>query len=369
MFAMFPHLKCPQTAHARPAYPDETSRLVDHVALRADGLKTLQVHWLGGEPLMARRQLVELSGRFLEVSRAHSVLYFANITTNGYLLTGPVSEELLGVGITHAQVCLDGTPSTHDRMRPLASGRGTFWQILQNVEESSQILDVTVRVNVDANNFDTTDELLDLLASRGLQDRITIYAGQLVKVDDDAPIPTPSATYPSPCFTGPEFASREVAFLRNAAHKGFNRPALPGPIATPCTAVREDEFVVGSDGELYKCWENVGNKRKTVGSILDGQGLGTAKPIKEWSGYSPFEDGECLECIALPSCMGGCLHHYNDPRLRHSRCSTFRDNHLAQVELFAWRTLGRVVPETASASAAETNQVRLPHRTLPIFER
>ncbi len=314
--------------------PDVEEAILRSVSYRAHGLKTLQIHWLGGEPLMAKRQLLSLSGRLKEIAHEAGILYFANVTTNGFLLNLDTARSLKKAGITHAQVCLDGPPETHDVKRPHVSGNGTFSQIINNLERVVDVLDVTIRMNVDAENYDRASELFELLVEHGLNEKVMIYAGQLVKVDDGAPIPTPSATYPSTCFSGPEFARVEAEFIRQAAAYGFNRPALPGPIATPCTAVRDDEFVVGSAGELYKCWENVGNPTRVVGTIFDLRSI----DARDWAWYSPFNDEECVACVALPSCMGGCLHHLKDKNLRDSRCSTFRENHIEQIDAFISQT-------------------------------
>lgn len=312
--------------------------LVELVANRLASLKSLNIHWLGGEPLLAKRQLLRLSRDLSGACKAQGVRYSANVTTNGYLLTRKTASELAEVGITHAQVCLDGPQPVHDRMRPQANGKGSFDRILSNICEVHDVLDLTVRVNADASNFAELGELLEVLSREGLAGKITIYLGQLVKVNDGAQ--QPSATYIPRCFSGPEFAGKEIEFLSLAARLGFNGPALPGPITTPCTAVRPDEFVMGSEGELYKCWENVGNRNEIVGHISDLSPV--QKASAKWLGFDPTIDEECSGCIALPNCMGGCRHHQLDPDLYESRCSTFRHTHAEQLSLFARQSLGNL---------------------------
>ena len=99
-----------------------------------------------------------------------------------------------------------------------------------------------------------------------------------------------------------------------------------------CTAVRENELVIGSDGELYKCVESVGNPNEVIGTIFDYADLNGR--LRKWLAYDPFSDEECLSCIALPVCMGGCAHHAMDPRLSANRCDTFRWNYREQVQRF-----------------------------------
>ena len=237
---------------------DETERLLLEVLdEQLPTLKTFYVTWYGGEPLLGQDRLDRLSVAFLERTAAAGVDYVASIVTNGYLLTPETAERLSELGVRSAQITLDGPPETHNRMRPLVSGRPTFDVILDNIERSADLLPIVVRVNLDTSNLAEADRLLDLLAERGLGGRVTVYPGRIIPIDDGAG--APSETYAPPCFTMPEFARIERTFLARARELGLAESALPQPVGSPCTAVRANELVVGARGELYKCWDSVGN--------------------------------------------------------------------------------------------------------------
>ena len=116
------------------------------------------------------------------------------------------------------------------------------------------------------------------------------------------------------------------------AHYGFSRRLLPTPLGTPCTAVRANELVVGSKGELYKCWDSVGNHLETIGHIRDYHNPNGR--LHKWLKYDPFADFECRSCLAMPVCMGGCAQHAMDPLQHENRCSTFRHTYREQVLAF-----------------------------------
>jgi uncharacterized protein len=156
---------------------------------------------------------------------------------------------------------------------------------------------------------------------------MTMYPGQIVGVNDGSG--SPSSSYGTRCMTNPEFAHAERDFVALAVRYGFAQPGLPQPSGAPCTAVRANELVVGSTGELYKCWDSVGNNLDVIGNIRDYKTSNGR--LQKWLKYDPFADAECRSCIAPPVCMGGCAHHGMDLLQHDNRCGTFRRTYAEQV--------------------------------------
>ncbi len=282
-------------------------------------IRSFHVTWYGGEPLVGKRPLLELSDSFIERCRTADVIYESSIVTNGYLLDESTCLELRDRRIGSAQVSLDGPPDIHDKMRPLANGKGTFWKIVENLQHAINYFDITIRVNLDRSNADRVEELFQILDNVGLSRRVSIYPGHLT-VDTKNDLLMPSK-HGSCGMNRIDFSAEELKFMTLARRYGFESPALPMQISAPCTAVRANELVIGSDGELYKCWESPGNKSESIGNIRDYHSLNSR--LQKWLKYDPFNDPECKSCLALPVCMGGCAQqalngHYEN------RCSTFR---------------------------------------------
>jgi uncharacterized protein len=310
-----------------PEVQDAVLALLDDQLPR---IRTFHATWFGGEPLVGKKPLLALSDAFIDRCDGAGVAYSADITTNGFLLDRDTCAALRDRRVSHAQVGLDGPPEIHDRMRPLAGGGSSFRGIVRNLHHAVEYLQVAIRINVDAGNMDHTEALLRILADEGLAGKLSAYVGQIVGVAENPQ--APSATYRSPCLTSPGFARVELAFKRLAAGYGFGQPTLPRPTGAPCTAVRANELVVGSGGELYKCWDSVGTAREVIGHIRDYRDLNGR--LARWLRYDPFADAECRGCIALPVCMGGCAHHAMDLLQRENRCGTFRTTYREQVRDF-----------------------------------
>jgi len=290
-------------------------------------IKSFEVGWFGGEPLVGKAPLLALSDAFIERCDRAGVAYTASITTNGYLLDEQTCAELRERRLGFAQVSLDGPPEIHDRMRPLAGGKSSFWGIVNNLRHAVNYFPITVRMNVDAENIDHAEELLQILAAEGLSGKLRVYPGLIIGINDNPY--APSSSYSARCLTNPEYAKRQLEFTELAARYGLEGYTLPPPTGAPCTAVRANELVVGSEGELYKCWDSVGNRLDVIGNIRDYKN--TNGRMQRWLKYDPFADAECRSCIALPVCMGGCAHHAMDLLQYENRCGTFRHTYREQV--------------------------------------
>ena len=321
---------CPYCFQVKPRaiLDDETvGLLVEVLEEQLPNLREFHVTWFGGEPLLATDRIDELSGAFIERCDAAGVAYSASIVTNGYLLTPGVAQRLHEARVGDAQITLDGPAETHDLMRPLRNGKGTFDVILDNVVACADLIPISIRVNLDTANSGKYERLLDQLVERGLAGRIGVYPGRIVAYDEG--IGAPSETYRAACFTLPAFAEIEREFLAAARQRGLASTTLPGPVRTPCTATNVNDLVVGASGELYKCWDSVGNEHEVIGHLRSWHDQNDR--VLKWLRYDPFADEGCRSCIALPTCMGGCAHNQmTDPG--DSKCSTFRLTHRRQVE-------------------------------------
>ena len=76
-----------------------------------------------------------------------------------------------------------------------------------------------------------------------------------------------------------------------------------------CVAGMHQGFVLGPEGELYKCWDDVGRPTQVVGNI-HGEDIITHPVLRAQYalGIDPYRDPECLACPVLPICGGGCPH-------------------------------------------------------------
>lgn len=73
-----------------------------------------------------------------------------------------------------------------------------------------------------------------------------------------------------------------------------------------CVATCSTAYVVGPLGELYKCWNDMGNEEMIVGNIASEE-LIRPDLYNQYMVEGPWiSDDDCKKCFFLPICSGGC---------------------------------------------------------------
>ncbi len=257
------------------------------------------VTWYGGEPLLAKPAIERLSRAFLALCAERGARYDARIITNGYLLDETAARWLKDLGVTGAQVTLDGPPDVHDRRRPLASGGGSFAAIVDNLQQAADVLEITIRANIDDGNRADVGELLDRLVELGLGHRVSFYAGQTT------PLGSTCADGANDCLQPEAFSLVTLESSLDLTRRGLLDAVRPRAANGPCGAVRGNSFVVSPDGGLSTCWEEVGDPARYTAHLLEPQSEQMERNRRSWAAFDPF-DLECRDCRVLPICMSWC---------------------------------------------------------------
>lgn len=288
--------------------------IIKRVESEAKKKNNISITWYGGEPLLAKDIISEMAKQMIDITKKYDVKYYSNIVTNGYL----VDDNILGIlkksMVTGAQITLDGPPEIHNSRRKLHSGVGTFEKIISGIKllEKNGI-NVHIRVNVDRTNVNALEELLKILVQNGLQ-KCGISLGH---VKDYTKVCSGVAHN---CLNNQEYAEETLKHQKILLKYGFKAddyPFYPGVKANYCCSDTLNSYVVGPNGDLYKCWNDVGNSERAVGNIKE--------PIKKYNKmyldyllWSPFDHKECIDCNLLPLCMGGCV--YNGLQMGKPEC-------------------------------------------------
>lgn len=258
----------------------------------------LGLTWYGGEPLLYFDKIKNLNAKIESLGKDYSSF----IVTNGYLLTPEVIAQLDNLKITNMQITLDGKKETHDSRRYLIGGGPTFDKIIGNIDNlmaSDWKGILRIRVNVDPSNRQEYAYVHNFIRERypqHFEKRVTVYPGF---VHSEAVNPDTS------CF----FDSNDKGkFLADVYQEyGINAlSAFPYMVMGGCTMTKRNAYVVGPEGELYKCWDDVGNPDFEIGSIDSFLNWNMPLVAESMIGASFLEDEACQECFYFPICDGGC---------------------------------------------------------------
>ena len=305
---------------------ETAARVAEWTEQRLDAVApgTLALTFFGGEPLLNLPVVYYLAERLSQSCRDRGVRLLINVITNGLLLTPEVVDRLVPCGLNGVKVTLDGDRDTHNRMRPLRGGQGTFDRIIHNIRQVADRCRVSIGGNFDETSVDSYPALLDFLREQS-------FADKLAKVAFKPIIREPKPQQPKGLIpltaVGPEgkplngacmtsagtgattacdtchFLDEKVSFLREETiARGF--ATVDGVHMGPCEIHRRHAHTIGPDGSLYACPGFAGDATESTGHI-DGRleerrerAAARFEKIAAWK--------ECDDCAFIPVCAGGC---------------------------------------------------------------
>lgn len=260
-------------------------------------LRRLNVTWYGGEPLIKFDSICRLSKAFLSLG----VEYSAKMVTNGYLLTPDKADMMADIAMANLQITLDGPEPVHDARRPLLGDQPTYRTIMENLKYLLKVnptIYIDIRTNIDRRNMQQYADFYDSFKKEINDARVNLYPGFV------------SDLLSSECVS-PEHNISEGGYKAQFALDLFDRYGIEIKSFLPkfrrhsCVATKYFAFVIGPEGEIYKCWRMVGNSKQVLGNVCDG--------VKNMVGFSDYitgadytRDPKCLNCEFIALCGGGC---------------------------------------------------------------
>jgi len=288
---------------------ETADQAVDLLVSGAEPGARLNLAFLGGEPLVNRPVLQEVTRRAAALAQSRGVTLGFSITTNGTMLTEADAQffEEFGFAVT---VSLDGPAEVHDKLRPYKSGRGSFDRVMANVRPLLALqrrMQVAARVTVTPKNL-ALRETLDQFLSEGFHsvgfspllrspnggdemeaDMLETMLGEMIDCGRE---------YERRTLAGQRYAFANMANAMKEIERGTHRPY-------PCGA-GAGYLGVSADGDLAACHRFVGDDDGAMGSLDDGV---DRRRRADWLAERHVHRQEpCRSCWARYLCGGGCHH-------------------------------------------------------------
>ncbi len=276
------------------------SDLIQFIASR-ERVKELNITWYGGEPLLAFERIKKIRKELQQDGLPD--IKSEGLITNGYLLTKEVCEYFKSTPLTNIQVTFDGNETSHNKTRCLkGSGEPTFHKIYENLLNAAMILPnvhISARINIDKSNIkDFADMKRKIENDFSDFPNVVVYFGLIRRDTEDGCSLCRSSIKPSDL--------NELAAKLN--HYGLKDKVLPKIQPKGCMMQSSNHYIIGPEGEIYKCWNDVTHKDRVIGHIKDNS-IANRTRLMRYLLHTSGQNQECQKCNVYPICDGGCGHY------------------------------------------------------------
>ena len=256
---------------------------------------TLKLRWFGGEPLFNSQAIDIICADF----EAAGVEFSSAMVSNGLLFDEKlIKNAVSNWHLNHVQITLDGTEDVYNARKAFVNAGcdSPFKKVLGNIELLlSAGVNVAIRLNVDADNFEDLCSLAKLLSKRfGINKHLHVYS-HLIFQDldngqvDGAPDNSLAALYEK---------QLEFTKLLQELHLYKAHPVSEQMKINRCMADDDSSIVIMPDGRLHKCEHIVDNE--FIGSIDNG--ITAQNEVAAWKERYKAEK-ICEDCAVYPECL------------------------------------------------------------------
>ncbi len=278
-------------------------KLVNFVKNNIHKYAGFNVSWFGGEPLLAKKEIENLSKQFMQICSFYKKPYRAMMTTNGYFLDESTFQKLLSLHINRFQITIDGIPLLHDNQRITITGEGTYNRILQNLKAIKNLrtrnFSILLRTNFTRELFSHIGEYLNNISALCENDkRFSVFCYKVGKWSASISPDIESILV--------DDVSGGMKKIYNEILKSEKQVTLDSDFLEPgsglCYGGRKNHFVVSSDGTIHKCTINFEDPMSIVGNLFDDR----IELNNQYYHYiaNPSKCPRYYSCFFAPVCTG-----------------------------------------------------------------
>lgn len=291
-------------------------RALDYLLANSGTRSHCEVDFFGGEPLMNYQVIKELIAYGKEAAQRVGKTINFTLTTNGVLLNNEVADYLVQEKVS-VVLSLDGRQVVNDRMRPYASGKGSYAQILPNIlnfikkrPESSRYAVGSyyyVRGTYTRYNTDFYQDVLHMV-DQGIK-RVSVEP-VVASAETDYAFREEDLTGIMESYD--ILGEKVLEYSRKGKEFSFfhfNAGLDEGPClikrVSGCGAGHE-YIAISPEGDIYPCHQFVGQEQYKLGSLHDTEVQLKEEIVDDFRKANIYSKQECLTCWARYSCSGGC---------------------------------------------------------------
>lgn len=269
-----------------------------------DGLKTLDLGFFGGEPLMKSKQIVlPLLNNIQKLCTAHNKKLNIHFTTNGVLMSKTFINSLFDiVRSADFQVAFDGDKNLHDNTKFLHNHNGTYNIVLKNINYAMHRgFKFNVRCNYTNENIESFINLVnDICSLPHFNKNLIRFSLQRVW----------QSTYNT------ESEKKVNSLGEYIIEHGIKTNIATKHVPDFCYADYVNSLVINYNGNIYKCTARDFNEENRIGVLnTDGKIKYNITKAKFYSQIHFFY--ECDTCNLLPLCRICVQARYDNHKSKH----------------------------------------------------
>lgn len=260
------------------------------ITKRSNTLETLEISWFGGEPLLAKDVILDISKHANDLAQTSSTFIFqSNITTNGFFLSLETFQQLIECGVSFFQITLDGDKDLHDETANTQCF-DRIWSNLVAFRDSDLNGTIELRVHYSPETWLQLKPLINKINQTfASDDRFSVYFKSIEhygsKNDQSIGIFKIESSRDIKRFLESQLASESLIYKVPYAENFI------------CYAAKATSFGIRADGRLVKCTVALNEPRNHVGEIRpDGTLVINEERTRKWIEGLFTGEKQMLEC-------------------------------------------------------------------------
>jgi len=274
----------------------------------------IHIAWYGGEPLLELDRVLEITEYCRSIAKDNKITFSSEMISNCVLLTEDVANKLINAGVGRIQVTLDGDKNLHDKKRKYSNNKGTFDTIMDNILKAPEQIHFAIRVNIDNELYKTLPKFFNDITPLSGKKNFGIYPA-LLRHD----VTSTCSSIKSSCLDLDDFASVSTEFYERLLDNGHSFSWYPKPTIGGCGATSLSSVVIEPNGNLCRCWSQVGCEGESYGNILNLKETFKHEPYYKWFMFDPTADEICRDCKYFPLCKRGCPAKHVKPSTEYTK--------------------------------------------------
>lgn len=258
--------------------------------------RRIHINWYGGEPLMARKQILRFCAK-ADKDKQHTYSY--SISTNASIYDEKFFRMMERYGLSNITVSVVGTGELHKTLR--STTEYDFDRVIKNIVSMTRYTNVIINLNLCRSNIGNIREIFEELS--GYRYSSLSFSFRRIVSYDHRPCAELELDI--------DAYMKHVIELSNWAldhHFQISDMSCFQNFGVYCGAYAKNNYVVGPGLYLYQCDRSY-DPKDSFGHIVDGVLVYHLNHVICGDSdfcIDPYRIGECRDCKLLPYCNGGC---------------------------------------------------------------